>query len=212
MSANPCFDTTRSPMVSSQACPDNLFNSFDLCEETFSSIFQNVKPCQYLNPSCLPIHCNNNKLILLHLNMRSLQKNYDDLHAFLSDLPCKPHIISISETKIKDKPLTSISLPGYIFLHKNSVSNAGGVGVYISDLLRFNEITFKATFPGCESLWINLNSSNNESNYVIGTVYRHPSTSITNFCEYINEIFIELNVQMKHYFVLGDINILKRLI
>ena len=157
-------------MVSSQACPDNLFNSFDLCEETFSSIFQNVKPCQYLNPSCLPIHCNNNKLILLHLNMRSLQKNYDDLHAFLSDLPCKPHIISISETKIKDKPLTSISLPGYIFLHKNSVSNAGGVGVYISDLLQFNEITFKATFPGCESLWINLNSSNNESNYVIGTV------------------------------------------
>ena len=63
-------------MVSSQACPDNLFNtgSFDLCEETFSSIFQNVKPCQYLNPSCLPIHCNNNKLILLHLNRRSLQK------------------------------------------------------------------------------------------------------------------------------------------
>ena len=115
MSANSCFDTTRSPMVSSQACPDNLFNSFDLCEETFSSIFQNVKPCQYLNPSCLPIHCNNNKLILLHLNMRSLQKNYGELHAFLSDLPCKPHIISISETKIKDKPLTSISLPGYIF-------------------------------------------------------------------------------------------------
>ena len=56
-------------------------------------------------------------------------------------------------------------------------------------------------------MWTNLNSSNNESNYVIGTVYRHPSTSITNFCEYLNEIFIELNIQMKHYFVLGDINI-----
>ena len=47
--------------------------------------------------------------------MRSLQKNYDDLHAFLSDLPCKPQIISISEIKIMDKPLISISLPGYIF-------------------------------------------------------------------------------------------------
>ena len=133
MSANSCFDTMRSHMVSSQACPDNLFNSFVLCEETFSSIFQNVKTCRYLNPSCLPIHCNDIKLILLHLNMRLLQKNYDDLHAFLSNLPCKPHIISISETKIKDKPLTSISLPGYILLHKNSVFNAGGVGVYTSD-------------------------------------------------------------------------------
>ena len=39
------------------------------------------------------------------------------------------------------------------------------------------------------------------------TVYRHPSTSITNFCEYLNEVFIELNMQMKHYFVLGYTNI-----
>ena len=146
MSASACFDTTRTPRVSNEACPDNLFNNLDLCEETVSSIFQNVKTCQYLNPSCLPIHCNNNKLILLHLNKRLLLKNYDDLYAFLSDLPCKPHIISISKTKIKDKPLTSISLPGYIFL--------------------LNEITFKATFFGCESLWINLNSSNNEFGYV----------------------------------------------
>ena len=207
MSASSCFDTARSTIVSSQACPDNLFNSFDLSEETFSSIFQNVQPCQYLNSSCLPIHCNNIKLILLHLNMKSLEKNYDNLDAFLFDLLCKPHIISISKTKIKDKPLVSTSLPGYIFLHKNSVSNAVGVGVYISDLLQFNEITFKATFSCCESLRINFNSSNQESSYVIGTVYRHPRTNITNFCEYLNEIFVELNMQMRHYFVLGGINI-----
>ena len=36
-----------------------------------------------------------------------------------------------------------------------------------------------------ENLWINLNFSKNKSSYVIGTVYRHPSTSITNFCEYL---------------------------
>ena len=148
-------------MVSSQVSPDSLYNSFDLCE-AFFSIFQNVKPCQYFNPSCLLTHCNNNKLILLYLNVKSLKKNYDDLQAFLSDLPCKPHIISISEAKTKEKPLISISLPGHIFLHKNSVSNAGGGDVIIFDLLQFNEITFKAIFSGCESLWINLNSFNNE--------------------------------------------------
>ena len=74
-------------------------------------------------------------------------------------------------------------------------------------MLQFNEVTFEATFFDCESLWINLNSSNNESSYVIGTVYHNPNTSITNFCEYLNEIFVKLNTQMKHYFVLGDINI-----
>ena len=118
MSANSSFDTTRSTLVSSQACLDNLFNSFDLCEETFSSIFLNVKSCQYLNPSCLLIHCNNNKLILLQLNMRLLRKNYDNLHTFLSDLPCKPHIIFISETKIKDKHLTFIHYPDTFFYSK----------------------------------------------------------------------------------------------
>ena len=83
MSVSSCFDTAKSPMVSSQASPDNLFDSFDLCEEIFSLIFQNVKPCQYLNPGCLLIHCDSNKLILLHLNMRSLQKkNYDNLLVF----------------------------------------------------------------------------------------------------------------------------------
>ena len=50
---------------------------------------------------------------------------------FLSNFNTKPHIILLRETKIKGKPLTNISLPGYSFLHNNSQTNAGGVGVYI---------------------------------------------------------------------------------
>ena len=68
--------------------------------------------------------------------MRSLQKNYNDLHAFLSDLPCKPHIIPISETKIKDKALISISKTRFNFLHKNSV---------------FNEAELVFVYPACYS-------------------------------------------------------------
>ena len=46
-----------------------------------------------------------------------------------------------------------------------------------------------------------------ESSYVIGTVYHHPSTIITNSCVYLNETFVERNMQIKYYFVLGDIDI-----
>ena len=55
-------------------------------------------------------------------------------------------IISINKTKIKDKPLTSISLPGYIVLHNNSVSSSGGTGVAT---FRLNQRfpTFLVPFP-----------------------------------------------------------------
>ena len=55
------------------------------------------------------------------------------------------------ETKIKDKPQINISIPVYTFLHNNSDTNAGGVGVYVSDFFQFQELTFKASFSGCEN-------------------------------------------------------------
>ena len=179
MSASFCFDTARSLMVSSQAYPDNLFNSFDLCAETFSSIFQNVKPCQYLNPSCLPIHCNNNKQILLHLNIRSLQKTIMIYMLFCLIYLVNPILSLLVLVKLKRETpqFYFITRIHFSTLKLCRLSNAARVGVYITNLLQFNEITFKARFPSCESLWINLKFSTNESSRVIGIVYRYLSTS-----------------------------------
>ena len=76
-------------------------------------------------------------LFLLHLNIRSLQKNHDNLCEFLDQLPIKPHLIGLSETKIKHQPLLDISLPNYNFIHAASPTNAGAVGLYISDFLEY---------------------------------------------------------------------------
>ena len=111
-------------------------DKYDSCDESFSSIFQNIKSCKYLDLNSPCIHFKKNELFLLHLNMRSLQKNFDNLCNFLSKLPTIPHVIGISETKIKDKPLLNVSIPGYTFLHNNSLSNAGGVGVYVADIFQ----------------------------------------------------------------------------
>ena len=87
---------------------------------------------KYLNlNSSTHFQSKNNKLILLHLNIRSLNKNYDNLVEFSSTLPAQPHVVSLTETKIKGHPSVNINLPGYNFLHVNSISNACGVGVYI---------------------------------------------------------------------------------
>ena len=111
---------------------------FDLSDKTFSLIFQNIKPCQYINVNNISLKTND--MIFLHVNIHSLQKNYDELYQFVSELPLKPLIICITETKLKGKPDVNISLPGYAFIHENSSTDAGGVGIYILKNLCFEKI------------------------------------------------------------------------
>ena len=105
-------------------------DNFDLSDKTFPLIFQNITPCQYINVNNISLKTND--MIFLHVNIRSLQKNYDELYQLVSEQPLKPLIICITETKLKGIPDVNISLPGYVFIHENSSTNAGRVGIYIS--------------------------------------------------------------------------------
>ena len=123
--------------MSSQVADQSAVSAnFDLSDSAFASMFQNVEPCQIIQPtSVTPTY--NSEMFLLHLNICSPQKNFVN---FLTSLPTAPHVISFTETKIKDKLLCNISIPGYTFLHVNSLTNAGGVGVYINNNLHFQPI------------------------------------------------------------------------
>ena len=107
--------------------------SFNLSEKTFSTIFQNIQKCEYADVKAAHLNSQMNNLTLFHLNIRSLQKNFNDLHELLCNLSEPPHIICLSETKIKHNTLLNLSISGYKFLNVNSLTNAGGVGVFISD-------------------------------------------------------------------------------
>ena len=113
----------------------------------------------------------------------------------------------MTETKIRDKPTINIAIPGFTFLHVNSKSNAGGVGVYVSDLLQCKQLTFSSTFAVCETIWMEITCPNTKINYVVGTVYRHPTTNVNQFCEFLNDILTELDINHKKYFILGDRNL-----
>ena len=77
--------------------------------------------------------CSKNKsihLFMIHFNVRSLQKNIDQLSHYLTDLNCKPNVVAVSETKPKENMIHSnIELDGYQFIHRNSHISAGGVGI-----------------------------------------------------------------------------------
>ena len=68
---------------------------------------------------------------LLHLNISSLEKHFDELSSLPLLIKHSFDIIGISETRLNSSSSSNISLPNYSFIHTNSTSRAGGVGLYI---------------------------------------------------------------------------------
>ena len=106
---------------------------------------------------------NDNNVILLHVNIRSLQKNFDSLCEFIESLTYKPDIICLTQARIKHQPLTNLNLPNYHFTNVSPSSNAGGVAAYISDNLQFNLSAEQYILAGAEFLWITINRTQSSS-------------------------------------------------
>ena len=81
----------------------------------YEVLTKKLKPCQYHQPGQkLPVAQKEIKLFMLHVNIRSLQKNLINLnHELLLTLPYPPNILFLSETKIKLSPLTNHNLTRY---------------------------------------------------------------------------------------------------
>ena len=74
-----------------------------------------------------------------HHNIRGIEANFDSLHQLLIDLNKSFSIIGLSETKIrhgKDQILNT-NMTGYHFLSQPTLSEAGGVGIFIKDNLSY---------------------------------------------------------------------------
>ena len=89
-----------------------------------------------------------------------------------------PNIIAISEAKLKSKFF--MFLPGYTFIQQNSITNAGGVGMFVKDFLNYEVIhTYDLNLDECEEIWVKVKINKGEK--VFGTIYRHPGHNITQF-------------------------------
>ena len=63
---------------------------------------------------------------LLHLNIRSLSRNYDNFTSFLANIEGKFPIMGVSETWLKDSEY-SFDIMGYDFIHNPRLSTGGPV-------------------------------------------------------------------------------------
>ena len=82
-------------------------------DETYSQL-NNILPSEYYDELSPPSGQQRSSLVL-HINIRSLQKNFDDFYNLLCSLPQPPVIIALGETRINLHPLYNIEIPGYTF-------------------------------------------------------------------------------------------------
>ena len=97
-----------------------------------------------------------NYFLIIHVNIRSLQKNLCKLHELLYDLKFSPDLIAVSETWHVTTSFFIPNIPGYKLVCSSSACNrAGGVAIFIKDYYEFSirhDVTLNC--DRCESLFI----------------------------------------------------------
>ena len=71
-----------------------LYNNF-MHDLSFDDAFNHVKSCSYYDTSSLIPRLDSNELFLLHINIRSLQKNFDDLVNLIHNLLFYPILFAL---------------------------------------------------------------------------------------------------------------------
>ena len=105
---------------------------------------------------------NEKSLSVLHCNIRSLSANHNKLSVMLSELGSPFSLIALTETKIKygEDLITNVDIPGYTFVSQPSYSNAGGLGLFVKNDLKYTIRNDLSTSENdFETLWDDLNGA-----------------------------------------------------
>ena len=151
-----------------------------------------------------------NNFSLLHLNIHSIQAHFEDLLILLNSLNIKFDVIALSESKLNDEPTTNINIPGYhppIFTFTESTK--GGTMLYVEENINFKPRKDLEIYDpkNLESTFIEIINPN-ESNSIVGVIYRHPCMDCTYFTnEKFSGLLNKLTLQKnKKIYLAGDFN------
>ena len=190
---NPLIPGKRNLALSSDLDPDSNFN-FDMfrcdyfTESQFNELFHKMSSSFSI---CFS---------LLHLNIHSLSRNYDNFTTFLANIEGKFSIMGVSETWLKDSGY-SFDITGYDFIHNprpNRIS--GGVGIYVNNDLEFKpgpDLAFPdISSPSTESLFIEIRRPLS-NNIIIGVIYRLPDSNANDFVQNFNSLLAKIGKENK---------------
>ena len=152
------------------------------------------------------------RLIMFHHDVCSLSKNFNQLHALLTELDIDLDFIGITESHISKKNVspTNIVLANYTIEQTPTEFNAGGALLYNnrkhSYKIRKDLKLYKS--HKIESVFIEVIMPK-RTNIIVGCIYRHPDNNIDYFyTNYLRPVLQKSSKESsKNIFLLGDFNI-----
>ena len=152
-----------------------------------------------------------NGLSILHLNARSLQKNFEKNSEFISTIQISFSIIAVSEIWITDVPLLPFETEGYTFLNSNRLfGRGGGVAFFVLNQLKYRVrsdiIDDENDITDYEFMFIDIFNHCNIKT-TIGVIYRKPSGNIDDFLQFYDYTLCKLKCENCKLYITGDFNI-----
>ncbi|KAH9631137.1 hypothetical protein HF086_001072 [Spodoptera exigua] len=163
--------------------------------------------CQYyrhLNLSSWNLNISRNEkyLRVLHLNIRSLRKHFDELIVFLEGYT-HINVLVLSEINIKAEEVAMYHIEGYnMFAKTRERTRGGGLLIYIKEDLTFVEKP--SQLSSAEVLHGTLNMKNTCLNII--ALYRPPKTNKMQFISETEKLIQEIP-RNENIIIVGDINI-----
>ena len=200
---NPLIPRNRNLALSSDLDPDSKLN-FDMfrcdyfTESQFNELFHKTRSSI------------SNCVSLLHLNIRSLSRNYDNFASFLANIEGKFSTMGVSETWLKDSGY-SFDIMGYDFIHNPRPNRiVGGVEIFVNNDLEFkprHDLAFPdISSPSTESLFIEIRRPLSK-NIIIGVIYRPPDSNVNDFVQSFNSLLAKIGKENKLSYLLGDFDL-----
>ena len=185
----------------------NLKNEDGDCVQECGLDGRNIK-CKQYEPEQLISLSTESKFSLIHLNIRSLSKHYDDLAALLTTTGCKFDIIGCSETWLNDMSYIDLfNLKGYKLFHKNRIRKlGGGVCLYVNSRLQANVNANVDLDDPSDSLFIDIELQNGKK-LTVGIIYRPPDSNPSVFRDKLDESLYAINMKNNNCIIMGDFNI-----
>ena len=164
----------------------------------------------YNEPSSEPIHPDTNtKLTLencvLHVNIRSISKNFDELCAMLTNYAAMPLAIVLSETWLSDNDDTDMfQIDGYFPIEcVNRKTRGGGVAIYISKQLTYTKVNTNYTL---ETLTLSCRSKKSKQ-FLITAMYNPLNNNKFDFIKQFDNLLESLTAHNLTHIIIGDFNI-----
>ena len=151
-------------------------------------------------------------LSLIHVNIRSMNSNFEKLHYLLLNCSNSFNIICVTETWSTDKDFKNNSgfhLPNFDFIHQERKigKKGGGILIYLKNDIKF-KIIKDLSVSDCNNECVNVEIENkNSKNLLITCCYRPPSGAIKGLNSYLENAFKKTQKENKRCFVVGDFNL-----